>query len=343
MSNSAPAASKPKVSIVIPCYNGSGYLEECLRSVVQTVDPSDEILVVDDGSTEDIRGVTERYAPVVRYLRQSNQGTAAARNTGIRASRGEYIRCLDSDDCLLSAEAQLQQIALLDEHPEVGMVYGMALLIDSNGRQLGWRKPPFARTSYVRSGVAELADLLFQNYITLSTTLVRRSALDQAGLFRIELFGPEDWDRWLDIARMFSIGYVAAPIAAYRLHGTSVTSRYRIHSWLRMHTEILDRVFSDPEVAKCHAALRPAVTARLHLRAVRLAERTGETHLAWQHAGHALAYTLPHRQWRDTAWCLWLLAKGYMPAFMRTGMRQAKRRIQIATMTTESPRLQVMR
>jgi glycosyltransferase involved in cell wall biosynthesis len=326
---SAESSQKPRISVVIPCYNGRRYLDECLRAIADLGDRSYEVVVVDDGSREDVRDIVERWAPMARYMRQENQGPGAARNTGVAATSGEYIRFVDCDDNLLPA-ALAEQVAMLDAHPEVGLVHGAALKIDSDGRPFGVRRPHFARRSLIRSGEEELGDLLLGNYITTSSTLVRRSVLEQAGPFRTDIKGPEDWDLWLRVAQVAGFGYVDAPIIAYRYHETSITALYTPDRWLEMHHDILDRQFASPRFPRSHAGMRSAANARLYRTAAVLAYGNRRMGMARGYALSALVATARHRDWRASRDCLWLAAKSFVPTALRQPLRRAARRAAVA-------------
>src|SRR5918996_212462 len=115
-----------KVSVVIPTYNYGRYLPEAVESVLHQTFPDLEVIVVDDGSTDDTRELIGRFGDKVCYIYQRNQGLPAARNTGIRAARGEYVGFLDSDDLWLPGKLALQ-VPRLDSRQAVGLVYADAL------------------------------------------------------------------------------------------------------------------------------------------------------------------------------------------------------------------------
>ena len=326
----AQPGQKPRISVVIPCYNGRRYLDECLRAVAELNDPSYEVVVVDDGSKEPVRDIVERWAPLARYIWQPNQGPGAARNTGVQATSGEYVRFLDCDDNLLPA-ALAEQVAILDAHPEVGLVHGAARRIDSDGRPFGVRRPPFARRRLIRSGGEELADLLqLGNFITTSTTLVRRSILQEVGPFRTDIKGPEDYDCWMRIAQVASFGYVDEPIVAYRYHETSITAGYALDRWLEMRFDILERQFASPRFPRSHASLRPAAVAQVHRNAAVVAYAKARPDLARHHARLALGPLLRRREWRESRFLLSLIARSFVPLSLRQPLHQARRRYRTA-------------
>ena len=319
--------NNPKLSVVIPCFNRAAYLAECLASIERGADNTWEILVVDDGSTEDIRGVVAQFRRV-HYLWQVNQGTGAARNNAIQVARGEYLCFLDSDDLLLSADGLRREIAILDAHPHVGLVYSQAVTIDKHGRAFGVQKPAFARTSYVRTGHAEMVDLLLLgNYLPLSGTLVRRSVFERAGPFRTDLSGPEDWDCWLKIARIASVAYLAEPVTAYRVHDDSVTGAWNrdLGRFVRKHVDIVEKLFEDGETAARYAGLRRAIDGRIYATAAEAAYGSEQMGLARRYTAQALACAVADRQWGLLRDCVWLAGKSFVPQSVRRALRAARR------------------
>jgi hypothetical protein len=177
----------------------------------------------------------------------------------------------------------------------------------------------------VRPGSEELADLILGNYITTSTTIVRRSVLEQVGPFNTALFGPEDWDCWLRIAAAAAVAHVAEPVVGYRVHATSITANYTPEPWLEMHSEILDRLFAESPVARRYAFLRSRIDARLDAVAASLSYGNARMALARRYGRRALVSSLRNRQWRTSAECLWLITKSLIPSAIRPSLRRASR------------------
>jgi cellulose synthase/poly-beta-1,6-N-acetylglucosamine synthase-like glycosyltransferase len=123
------------VAVVITTYNHANFLSDAIASVLAQTRPADEIIVVDDGSTDEPSAVVARY-PEVRFIHQTNQGLAAARNTGLRAASSEAIVFLDADDRLL-ANALAEGVACLAREPRSGLVYGGYRCTDANWRPIG--------------------------------------------------------------------------------------------------------------------------------------------------------------------------------------------------------------
>src|ERR1051326_446413 len=122
-----------KVSIIIPAYNQAQFLAAAIESALQQTHRDVEVVVIDDGSTDDTRQVAERFANRIIYVYQENTGLPGARNRGIRESSGEYLCFLDSDDSYHSEKAQ-RQAELLDENPEIGFVYCDIITTDEAGQ-----------------------------------------------------------------------------------------------------------------------------------------------------------------------------------------------------------------
>ncbi|HLZ39503.1 MAG TPA: glycosyltransferase family A protein [Candidatus Sulfotelmatobacter sp.] len=190
------SARDPLVSVVIPAYNTAPLIRECLDSVLAQSFQDFEVIVVNDGSpdTELLEQNLEPYATRVRYLKQSNRGPSAARNLGIRESRGRYIAFLDSDDVWLPQHLAAQ-IAILQADPSLGLVYGDSLL-KRDGSIFG---RTFERESQIHT--VNFETLLQERCtVTTSAAVASRQALMEAGLFDESMRRCEDFDLWLRMA-----------------------------------------------------------------------------------------------------------------------------------------------
>ena len=178
----------PAVSIVIPCYNLGEFLQEAVDSCLQQTRAASEIIVVDDGSTDEAtRGLIDSYeqSGIVTVLRTPNRGAPAARNHGIRHARADYILCLDADDALEPAFLE-RTVPLLDAETEVGIV---ATGVHMFGAFEGdWHPPDFAPVT-----------MLWRNCIP-SASLFRRICWEQTGGYP-DLPACQDWGFWLGVIR----------------------------------------------------------------------------------------------------------------------------------------------
>src|ERR1700678_803249 len=120
----------PTISVIIPTYNRADLIGQALESALAQTHPADEIIVVDDGSTDDTERVVAQYAGQVRYMRQVNAGPSAARNRGIQAASGDFIALLDSDDLWVKDRLE-RQLAALTLHPGLDFIFGLEAKFNS--------------------------------------------------------------------------------------------------------------------------------------------------------------------------------------------------------------------
>lgn len=269
-----------KVSVVVPTYNRAHLLGGCLSSIVSQTYGDYEAVVIDDGSTDGTAKVVAGFGDKVRYIPQENTGVPSALNRGIAESRGELIRFLASDDCL-SPNALATEVALMDERPEVGLLYSQAWQIDESGEVTDLRKPEFADGSYVRSGLDEVRDLLFWDHITCSTVMVRKRCFDELGVFDETLrpFG-EDWDMWLRIAKKYAVAYIAEPLASYLKHSGNISMTPNLAHMDHQRKKILDDAYADPAVAEHCRDLRSRAYMAYHADVAAMAYKSNEMGMA---------------------------------------------------------------
>jgi len=205
----------PLVSVVIPCYNSARYLAETIESALAQTYPGIEVIVVDDGSTDETPKIARSYP--VTYVYQANRGVSAARNQGIFRSQGKYVLFLDHDDRLLP-EAVATGVRLLEEHPECAVAVGEHRYIGGDGTELGYsNKRAAGRDHYLM--------LLEGNFIeTPCSALHRRSSFSVTGVFDESVQGAEDHELYLRTARGSTFIGHDATVSEYRLHDSN-TSR----------------------------------------------------------------------------------------------------------------------
>jgi glycosyltransferase involved in cell wall biosynthesis len=202
----------------VPTFNRAPFLPATLDSLrAQTIVPT-EVLVIDDGSTDETSEVLACYRDFVTVIRQENQGLAAARNKGLEAARGELVCFLDSDD-LLPANSHERFIEALAASPEAAVAYSDVLLIDTNGNSLGL----FSRyRPGVRCSGSMFTELAVHNLITPHAAMTRRRCIGETR-FTQGVYGHEDWLFWLTLAAQFPFVYVNEPLAHYRIHRQSMS------------------------------------------------------------------------------------------------------------------------
>ena len=212
--------NKYTISVVIPAYNSARYIARTIESVLSQTLPADEIIIVDDGSTDDTAGVVAKFESKVKYIHQTNAGASVARNTGIEAAAGDWIAFLDSDDEWLPCKLRLQT-ELLERNPDLIWTTGNYLTcVCSQNLQAPLLEP--ARAKELLEG-KEYSQNYFQalpNSLDgwTGTMLIRRDALFEAGLFRPGQLRGNDYDMWWRIAyRWPKIGCLAEPSAIYHL------------------------------------------------------------------------------------------------------------------------------
>ncbi len=209
---------KPKLSVVIASYNHQDYIAQTLKSLEDQTFQDFEIVMVDDGSTDRTIQVARSTASRAQIVTQPNQGVVAARNHGMSLAKGEYICFIDSDDVVLPERFE-RQIAALDADPELGLVFADALIIDSQGRQIG----KFSDVYPVVPG--DVAEMLVLHYCftPMITVMVRMDVLKKTGPF--EKPGPiSDYMKWIEIANLSKAYYDPKPLGCWRRHQHS-TSR----------------------------------------------------------------------------------------------------------------------
>jgi len=199
-----------KISVIIPAYNAARFLPRCLKSVfAQTLKP-DEVIVVDDGSTDNTAALAAELGATV--ISQTNSGLADARNTGIRNASGEWIALLDVDD-LWTPEKLERQAACI--RPETVLVYTGIRVFDDGGVR-------DARPAI--DAISARKELRYHNPITPSTVLIRREAFMQVGGFHKGLHACEDWELWFRLLPLGQFEAVSDPLTEYYIHPKSLSA-----------------------------------------------------------------------------------------------------------------------
>ncbi len=218
---------RPLVSVVIPAYNAQAHLAECVSSVQrQRGEFGLEIVIVDDGST-DLTAAVAGSLPDVICVSQANAGPSAARNAGVRRSRGEWVAFLDADD-LWPADSLSARLAVAQRLPEAALVFGDCQQFNETGP---WRATLFesgglGTRTWGRSGTVPnaYAALLRNNFITTGTVLVRRQLLQDHGGFSEDLRLVEDLELWLRLARQHTVAWCETLCLLRRRHAHNTSN-----------------------------------------------------------------------------------------------------------------------
>lgn len=220
------------VSVIIPTYNRQAYVREAIESVLsQTYSPF-ELLVVDDGSTDNTPALLKAYQERINVLRQANRGVSAARNTGIRSARGAFIALLDSDDYWRPDKLALQ-MDWFDAHPEALICQTEEIWIRN-----GVRVNPGVRHKKQTGHIFEPSLALC--LISPSAVMMRTSLLEETGLFDESLPACEDYDLWLRVTSKYPVGLVKTPAIVKRgghadqLSAMRELDKYRIHAIVKI-------------------------------------------------------------------------------------------------------------
>ena len=199
------------ISVIIPVYNGANFVREAIDSVLnQTLDDY-ELIVLDDGSTDDTPSIVQSYGVRLTYIRQDNQGVAAALNNGIVHSQGNYIAWLSHDDVFVPNKLE-RQIQFLKQFQEFKACYSDVYIIDSDGTIIREVVTPW----YPRQKAIQA--LFGKVYIDGSSMLIERSCFDKVGLFNEEYRYTQDTEMWLRMLRHFEIGRVPEKLLKSRVH-----------------------------------------------------------------------------------------------------------------------------
>ena len=247
----------PRVSIVIPTYNRSTIVRRAVDSVFAQTFHDFEVLVVDDGSSDNTRDALSGYDDRLRYIFQKNQGPAAARNHGMQLARGEFIGFLDSDDLYFpnNIEAHLRQF---NANPATGLVYSGCEIVDHQGNPIRTFRPnPMDRGEV-------LERLIRYNFITSSTVLMRRVCFDQVGGMNTNLWFAEDWYYWLRIAARFPIDFVEEPLVRYQRSQVALSHGNPIEEIARKNMEMFRLLFADSDLAVRLAPLKSEAYSRAY-------------------------------------------------------------------------------
>jgi len=205
---------QPKVSVVITCYNYGQYVESALQSVFSQTFQDFEIILINDGSTDDSEEKIHPFLsdPRLKYIKQNNSGQANAKNRGIKQAKGQFIAFLDADD--LWEKTKLEKQLPLFSHDKIGVVYSRAKYINKDGMPLHTT----IKGKYLQPRSGNVTNFLFfDNFIPFSSSIIRRQCLKTFNGFNESLEMGIDWNLWLKISTQYAFKFINEPLLIYRV------------------------------------------------------------------------------------------------------------------------------
>lgn len=277
----------PLVSFVIPAYNTSAYIVQAVESCLAQTYTEIEVIVVDDGSTDNtVALLHEHYDDDgrVRVIEQPNAGPSVARNTGIDAARGEFVHFIDADEFILPTKVK-KSCALFQQHPEIGVVYGHGIAVEPDGvTVITMEQPPLPSGDVLCEWL--VGTMAGGTHGVVSSVMVRREALRAVGGFNPTIKGTEDWDLWLRLAARYPFAALDEKLVYYRRTADGVHVNRLNMAQCRLRTIQLARELPGRERCLDDAAYDRLEAGRWHLVAERLWEvgRRAEARSAYAQA-----------------------------------------------------------
>ncbi len=236
----AASSNNPKVSVIIPTYNRAWILKEAIDSVLAQDFKDFELIVVDDGSSDDTEQILDAYKRDLVVIRQPNRGVSGARNRGIAAAGGQLIAFLDSDDLWLPGKLSTQ-VAFFDSNPSAVINQTQEIWIRN-----GVRVNPKIRHH-------KFSGMIFERSLALclvspSAVMMRRSLFDEVGLFDEDLPACEDYDLWLRISWRYPVHLIETPLIIKR--GGHADQLSKAHSLDKFRIKALQKVIEDGNLEK---------------------------------------------------------------------------------------------
>ncbi len=232
---------KPKVSVVVTCYNYGKYVAGSLESLQNQTFSDFEVIIVDDGSTDNSE---EQISPFLqdkrfRYIKQKNGGQANAKNRGIKESHGEFIAFLDADDLWLPEKLEKQ--ILLFAHHDVGIVYSGVSCIDTESKPIFMEKG--GKYLQPRRGKV-ITYFIYDNFIPFSSVIVRKDCFDSMGMFDESLAMGIDWDLWIRFSTKYQFDFCDEAFLLYRIGHSGQMSK-NLMERIRCADRIIDKFKRD--------------------------------------------------------------------------------------------------
>lgn len=237
----------PLVSVIIPTFNREFFIKDAIDSVLNQTFQDFEIVVIDDGSTDNTKDIIDGYNDYrIHYFYQKNRGLNPARNAGIKNSRGNYIAFLDSDD-IWEPDKLEKQVEILNQKPEIGLVYCGSSLIDENKNFIG-KRPLITYKGDV------FKKLVMYNFLyNGSVVLFRKSCIEKVGLFDETITRMTDWEFYLRFSVYFKYWGIDEYLIKYRVHKKTMSNDFELFE--NSGFKILNRVFQMKDIETRHLRL----------------------------------------------------------------------------------------
>jgi len=206
----------PLVSVIIPCYNGEEFIREAIESVISQTYQKWELIVIDDGSTDNSKEIVDKYRTGQRIKciqHDTNKGIAKASNTGIKLARGDYLAFLDQDDVWLPNKLEVQVNCLKNQQEDIGMICTGMVFTDEK------LKPQRIFKGFRDDDQKELVkNIYLQPTNSASVMMVKKRCFSQLGFFNESLHGWADFEMWMRIASQYKIKYIREAVVKKRMH-----------------------------------------------------------------------------------------------------------------------------
>lgn len=225
----------PLISVIMPAYNPGTFLPTAIESVLAQTYHHFELIIIDDGSTDHTPDICRAYAKKdarIHVFRQQNQGPAAARNAGIKLSKGQFICLLDADDCMDPKKIEIQ-LSVMQQNPEIDITYTALKLIDDKGNTLG----EIHSQDYPPEVL--VAQMFFRNVISNANTIMAKRFCLERNAYDENYKYAEDYDLMMRLVHQYCFKYVDIPLTLYRRHGNNLSDNLKAHR--NTETKVINR------------------------------------------------------------------------------------------------------
>jgi len=229
------------ISVIIPAYNSDRYISSAIKSVLEQTYQDLEIIIIDDGSTDDTRKVIESFNDQrISYIYQENSGVATARNNGLKKSGGEYVAFLDADDCWLPEKLHMQYDKICSRN-DIFMVYSAFEMLYEDHDRTKVYKYNHNENSFTKKLLIDP----FKSIPFPSTVLIKKSSIDKVGYFNPEFLTGEDWDLWLRLTKTGKSAYIDRILVKKLTHSESITNSLDLEETGKYHFKLLNNFFNN--------------------------------------------------------------------------------------------------